>query len=68
MLPLLNRIDRLQLRGSKRAPAQRVDNVVLDGRVEALEFRHVSSMSSKEMAPAAARSFTVISASTSVSL
>jgi hypothetical protein len=63
----MNRRDRRQLGWTQRAPAQCVDDVVLQGRVQLLEFAH-SSMSSTEVALAAARSTTDISLSASVSV
>ena len=55
-----------QLRGSQAAPAQRIDYVVLKGRVQLFEFAH-RSMSSTEWALAAARSMEDISDSAKVS-
>ena len=66
MLAALNRFDGVELRWSQCAPAQRVDNVVLERRMQGFECAH-KSMSSTLAAPAAARSLTVISPSLSVS-
>ena len=62
----MNRCDGCKLRGSQGTPAQRVDDVVLQGWMQLLEFAH-SSMSSTEFALAAARSDADISLSESVS-
>ena len=55
-----------ELRGAQRAPAQRVDHVVLEGGMQLLEFGH-NPMSSTEFALAAARSEADISVSERVS-
>jgi len=65
MRSCVNRCDGRELGRAQRAPAQRVDDVVLQGRVQLFEFAH-SSMSSTEVALAAARSTTDISLSASV--
>src|SRR5690606_24968303 len=59
--------DGLELRRPQTWPPERIDNVILDSRMQAVELAH-SSMSSTETALAAARSFTVISDSTIVKL
>ena len=56
------------LKWAQGLPAQAVDDVVLDGWVEALEGTHsFSSMSSTSVAPRALRSTSVSSASSIVS-
>jgi hypothetical protein len=62
-----HRCDRLELGRAHGCPAQGVDNVVAQRRVERIEGVHsLSSMSSTERAPAPARSAGVISSSASV--
>jgi hypothetical protein len=62
----MNRRNGSQLRRAQRAPAQRVDDVVLQGGVQLLELAH-SSMSSTERTGRSPLGGTDISVSASVS-
>ena len=64
-MPGLDGLDSLNLRRPKGVPSQRIDDVVLKRWVQLLKFAH-SSISSTDVALAAARSTTDISLSAKV--